>query len=155
MVIKPLKAFTPGSTKYMLQTAHLWDDKLKSSATWKILADNAEAVQQQFHASWHCAGRTLDCSACWLDLAWVMVRAVDKADVVLTLSSALWYREPFTTLFLTGEVTWNTFSSAKKMKSESVSENLSSSRRDGLSCSLQSTVERAISCSTWDADLCK
>jgi len=30
-----------------------------------------------------------------------MVRAVDKADAMLTLSSALWNREPFTILWST------------------------------------------------------
>jgi len=32
------------------------------------------------------------------DLAWVMVRALDKADAMLTLSSAVWNRRPFTIL---------------------------------------------------------
>jgi len=34
------------------------------------------------------------------DLAWVNGRAIDKADAMLMLSSALYYREPFTILFI-------------------------------------------------------
>jgi len=33
-----------------------------------------------------------------------MVRALDKADAMLTFSSALWYREPFTILLSTDNV---------------------------------------------------
>jgi len=125
--------------------------QLRPSMTRQKSTDNAEAVQQRFHASWH-----------YVVHIYTYIRLIITYDrphsgtmtyaVTLRNSSVNSIHSMF--CMLTGEATWNTFSSVKKMKSESVSENLSSSRRDrSRRALLFASVSRwaRLSCSTWEA----